>query len=254
MKNILAILTLFTLVACNQQTQSTNNTTTNYNSSSTTQSYDTSYRRGSDMKFPILGAESESDKLKKNYYIVFDNSGSMGGSGCNGGGSKEEIAKNAVRAFVGSMTATSNVGMVVFDGDTSERVALTDTDKLTKIEQALKQTSNGGGTPLEEAMRIGVHKLAVQAGKQGGYGEYHLVVVTDGEADTHLDGVVDEIVSNTPVVIHTMGFCLNNHALNQPTKTVYKSADNYEALKKGLKEVLTEADSFQGSTAFDGMN
>ena len=246
MKTTLAILTMIALIGCTPQNTPSSSSAKGH----VHKSYDSS---GHGMKFPIIGTETEANKLKKNYYIVLDNSGSMGESGCNGGGNKEEIAKNAVRAFVGSIPAEDNVGMVVFDGQTSERVPLTNTDKVAKIETALKNTSNGGGTPLEDAMRVGMKKLALQAGKQGGYGEYHLVVVTDGAADTNLNDVVNEIVARTPVVIHTMGFCLENHVLNQPDKTVYKSADNYEALKRGLKDVLTEADSFQGSAAFDNI-
>jgi hypothetical protein len=47
------------------------------------------------------------------------------------------------------------------------------------------------------------------------------------------------------VNIHTIGFCLNqSHALNIPGKTLYKAADNPEALAEGLESVLAEAPDF----------
>lgn len=213
--------------------------------------FDNSFK-DSGIVFPIIGSENESNKLKKNYYIVFDNSGSMSSTGCrNQKESKEDIAKKAVLTFVSSIPSEDNVGMVIFDGDTSERVSLISDDKLLKIKEALEKSSNGGSTPLEKAMKIGVEKLAIQAGKQGGYGEYHLVVVTDGDADSDLSSIVNEIVYKTPIVINTMGFCLNRHVLNQPDKTIYKQAGNYEELREGLKEILSEAKNFQGTNDFD---
>jgi uncharacterized protein with von Willebrand factor type A (vWA) domain len=112
---------------------------------------------------------------------------------------------------------------------------------------AVNNSQTGGGTPLKSAIAEGIRRLGAQARKQLGYGEYHLVVVTDGEADYGEDPkeVVNFVVANTPVVIHTIGFCLDDrHSLNQVGKTDYKAATSPEDLVKGLKDVLAESESF----------
>jgi hypothetical protein len=91
----------------------------------------------------------------------------------------------------------------------------------------------------------------MRAAAQLGYGEYHLVVVTDGEANQGEDprAIVDVITRKSPIVVHTIGFCIGqNHSLNQPGKTVYRAADNPEDLERGLAEVLAEAPSFDAQS------
>ena len=80
-----------------------------------------------------------------------------------------------------------------------------------------------------------------------GYGEYHLVIVTDGEANDGEDPreAVDALLAKSPVVLHTIGFCIGEtHSLNQKGRVFYQSADNPEELRKGLTDVLAEATSF----------
>jgi hypothetical protein len=86
-----------------------------------------------------------------------------------------------------------------------------------------------------------------QGRRQLGYGEYTIVVVTDGIANSipQLQQVVDKIIATTPINIYSIGFCIGKeHSLNQPGRTLYKSADNPEQLDKGLREVLAESESF----------
>jgi hypothetical protein len=86
-----------------------------------------------------------------------------------------------------------------------------------------------------------------QGRRQLGYGEYTIVVVTDGIANSipRLQKVVDKLIADTPINIYSIGFCIGQeHSLNQPGRTLYKSADNPEQLQKGLQEVLAESESF----------
>ena len=104
-----------------------------------------------------------------------------------------------------------------------------------------------GGTPLKNAIQQAYQRLTEQARQQLGYGEYHLVVVTDGEATTgeEPDRVVAEMLAYSPVVLHTIGFCISDrHSLNQPGKIVYKAAKDVAGLKQGLASVLAEAEDF----------
>jgi Mg-chelatase subunit ChlD len=103
------------------------------------------------------------------------------------------------------------------------------------------------GTPLAHAIELAYGKLLEQAQRQLGYGEYNLVVVTDGHASEGQDptGVVNRILDESPVALHTIGFCISaEHALNQPGRAVYRAADNPRALGEGLGAVLAEAPSF----------
>ena len=193
------------------------------------------------------GVEIAKNLLSKNYYVVLDCSGSMEDKGCSGGLSKLEAAKNALSKFAGLVPANSNLGLMVFyAGKIYEMVPL-GTENRDKFTSAVVSTKPGGGTPLFAAMRAGYMNIEKQARKQLGYGEYTLVIVTDGEASSGQDPtrIVHWILDNSPVQIHTIGFCIGNkHSLNIPGRVVYKPADNPEKLEQGLHDVLAEAEQF----------
>lgn len=175
----------------------------------------------------------------KNYYIIFDGSGSMGGE-------KLEIAKKALTKFIKVIPDKSNIGLTSFDAaGFFERSPLGSSKK--DIIKQVEKVNAGGNTPLGGCIDIAYTKLGTQAAKQMGYGEYNLVIITDGEAtDGDKMGVaVSRILTETPVVIYTIGIRIGEgHALNQPGRIYYKSADNYEELSKGLESVLAETEDF----------
>ena len=181
----------------------------------------------------------EKNLLKKNYYIIFDGSGSMDGD-------KIITAKKALIEFVKQVPINANLGLAIFDGNgLSERVPLGDNREL--FIEKVNQTIASGGTPLADSFKLAYSKINEQARKQLGYGEYNIVVVTDGEANTgnKPGNIVKLILKESPVVIHTIGFQIGkNHSLNQPGKIYYKAADNFEELSKGLEEVLAESEQF----------
>lgn len=192
--------------------------------------------------------------LASNYYLVLDGSGSMKDSSCSGGESKMVAAKKAVAAFAQQIPANANLGLYVFDhAGSSERVALGANNK-NLIVNAINQVHANAGTPLRTAITSGYNSLEKQAKKQLGYGEYHLVVITDGEANEseEPDPIVAKILTHSPVVLHTIGFCISGgHSLNQPGKIDYKQANDPASLAKGLQEVLAESPEFQ-QNAFEG--
>ncbi|OUS30302.1 hypothetical protein A9Q99_07475 [Gammaproteobacteria bacterium 45_16_T64] len=191
--------------------------------------------------------ELADDALAVNYYVILDGSGSMESRKCAGNSTKMEVAKQALAAFSGAIPATANLGMLAFDQrGINERLPLGQQNRPAFIDEVNRVTATSS-TPLKTALNKAFKKLTEQGKKQLGYGEYHLVVVTDGDASvgenpTHM---VDEIYQDSPVILHTIGFCIDQrHSLNQPGKTYYKSADNPEALKAGLENVLAELDAF----------
>jgi len=245
MKNIyiLSFLSIFVLVGCMEDRLTNSQIKTSSVASSESEIKVTSWFVPSPKENSTI-----EDLTRKNFYVIFDGSGSMGGSGCADGSTKEVVAKNALKKFAKSINPNYNLGLLVFDGaGVTERVTLATGNRDLFVQKVFESDTNSG-TPLKTAMNRGIAKLKQQAGNQLGYGEYHLVVITDGEAGVGEDptSVVDEAVGNTPIEIHTMGFCIGeNHALNQPNKTFYVSANSAEELMKGLSEVSSETSSFE---------
>ena len=184
--------------------------------------------------------------IHRNYYVVFDASGSMAGKECAGGGTKIEVAKRALAEFASQLPADVNLGLSVFDKQgIRELIPLgpMQPDAATKAIAAIRA---GGNTPLADSIRRAYAALTAQGRRQFGYGEFHLVVITDGEAtDEDPQGIVNTLLAHSPVVLHTIGFCIgNNHSLNQPGRVVYRAADNPAALAAGLADVLAESPRF----------
>ncbi len=183
----------------------------------------------------------------KNYYIVFDGSGSMESMECADNQKKITVAKKAVQEFAAKIPNDANIGLAVFDGQgLSERLPL-GTENRPQFFSQIDGISANGGTPLKSAVSLASKKLAQQAARQMGYGEYHLVIVTDGDPSEGEDPrpAVEALLANSPTLLHTIGFCIGeNHALNQKGRVFYVSATSPEELRQGLTEVLAEATSF----------
>lgn len=187
------------------------------------------------------------DLFAKNYYVVFDASGSMNEKGCSGGDTKIRAAKAALASFAQSVPAQANLGLLVFDGSGVREwlpLGARNRDQFTRL---VNEVRANGGTPLKESVRQAYAKLQEQGAKQLGYGEYHLVIVTDGQADSGQDPTpdVNKLLAESPVVVQTIGFCIGTtHSLNQAGRTIYRAAENPEELKQGLADVLAEAPQF----------
>lgn len=261
MKYIILALTLVSLASCTKRTPDDTVSSADSSPSSPAQTVEGdvagdkqvyAYDRELALHWPSPLKKDEVESVekeltKKNYYVVFDGSGSMDSSGCSDGKTKESVAKQALNVFANQIPNTVNLGLLTFDNSDIREVVTLASDNKAAFLSAVAASRTGGGTPLKSAIAEGVRRLGTQARKQLGYGEYHLVVVTDGEADYGEDpkAVVNFVVANTPVVIHTIGFCLDDrHSLNQVGKTDYKAATSPEDLVKGLSDVLAESESF----------
>ena len=204
--------------------------------------------------WPPVGPKNErialaENPLAKNYLVVLDGSGSMDGRSCSGKDSKIVAAKKALWQWSAAIPANDNLGLVIFDDNgITERVGVGNGPTNRKnFADSVEKAYASGGTPLHSAMLLGYNLLGKQARRQRGYGEYNIVVVTDGEANGGEDPsrLVQEIMATSPITITTIGFCIGqSHSLNQPGFTVYKEAGNLEELKKGLAEVLAESPTF----------
>lgn len=186
------------------------------------------------------------DLTARNYFLIFDGSGSMRDSECSGSSQKIEVAKKAVTAWSKSVPANANLGLYAFHNQGLLTLPLATGNRDAFI-RTVDKVQAGGKTPLSDAMIYAYKAFTDQGRRQLGYGEYTIVVVTDGIANSipRLQQVVDQIIAKTPINIYSIGFCIGEqHSLNQPGRTLYKSADNPEQLQKGLQEVLAESESF----------
>lgn len=211
-----------------------------------------SFDEDSGKRWPYLPDDASAvrvseDLLTRNIYLVLDGSGSMHDAGCSGGMRKIDAAKRAVREFAGMVSADTNLGLLAFDRQgVSERFPLSNGPREALI-RSVNRVEPEGGTPLRRAIELAYQQLTRQAQSQLGYGEYHLVVVTDGLASQgeEPDSLVRQILEQSPVVLHTIGFCIGqNHSLNQPGRVLYRAADDYAGLRAGLEGVLAESPEF----------
>lgn len=192
-------------------------------------------------------SSSEQRWLATNYLLIFDGSGSMDNTECGNGQRKIDVAKGAVQSFIQAIPNDANVGLYVFDKQNASLRIPLGINNRTNLRNAVEGVNVGGATPLKNALASGYRALEQQAEKQLGYGEYNVVIVTDGDASQgeEPESMIQRIYQHSPVTIHTIGFCLGDkHALNAQGITHYQSANNPETLLAGLKEVLAESAQF----------
>lgn len=201
--------------------------------------------------WPFINANEKNalsaDLLSKNIYIVFDGSGSMADRGCSGNTAKIHVARAAFKEFLQKVPSGANVGLHVFDQRGSREVVPLGTNNRDDLVQAIDAVVPRAGTPLGPAITNAYKKITMQGKNQLGYGEYHIVVITDGIANAgHEPGyIVDQVLAESPVVLHTIGFCIGTqHDLNRPGYVLYKAAENKEMLAEGLQGVLAESPEY----------
>ncbi len=190
--------------------------------------------------------ELAADPLVKNYVLIFDGSGSMGETDCGEGRTKIAVAREAVKQWIKLLPPQDNLGLVAFhnNGWIEQRLRAGDRQALINQVQSIVY---GGKTPLTRALRLAFQELTRQGRRQLGYGEYTMVIITDGIAndETRLAKLVGNLLRQSPINIYTIGFCISSrHALNQPGQTTYHSANNPAELRQGLQAVLAESETF----------
>ncbi len=184
--------------------------------------------------------------LAKNYILIFDGSGSMNERECSAGKKKIEVARQAVAQWSSTLPDDANLSLVAFHNNGWVELPPVAGERANFI-RAVDKIVAGGRTPLSQAIGKAYNIFGTQGKKQLGYGEFTMVIVTDGIANSPdtLSKYVNYIIENTPINIYSIGFCIgSDHSLNQRGKTEYKAADNPEQLRQGLKEVLAESESF----------
>lgn len=185
--------------------------------------------------------------LSRNLMLIFDGSGSMEEKSCLRNERKIDVAKRVVSEFVEALPGDVRFGMIKFDASGTREVVRFGEEVSIKAPAAIHVIRAGGNTPLKTAIEKGYFLLEAAGRSQLGYGDYYLVVVTDGEPSPGEDptSVVLNIVRDSPVQIFTIGFCIGEqHILNQPSIVTYRTAKTASQLSEGLHLVLAESEDF----------
>jgi uncharacterized protein YegL len=198
----------------------------------------------------IVNQEGLANNLNtKNYYVILDTSGSMAAKDCSQSHSKMDVAKDSLASWVTHVSSEDNIALMVFNDQVANEVFPLRQNSPNFKNQFLEKVRTAaahGSTPLGDALLKAYTHLEYQSASQLGYGEYHIIVVTDGQAsDSEVMDVAVLNIFKSPIVLHTIGFCIGtDHALNIPGQSFYMSAMNKEQLDKGLIRVLAESESF----------
>lgn len=192
------------------------------------------------------GTTAQDPKLARNFYVVFDGSGSMTYKDCSGEyGRKLPAAQWAFQEFLTAVPEDANLGLLVFDKRGVKEAVSLGPGTREKVRTAALAIQAGKGTPLGAAVKLATRALSEQKEVQLGYGEFNLVVVTDGQADDERDlqrAVKD--ANRAGMMIHTIGFCINDVSALKKGSVSYRSASDPAELREAVLGVLAEAEDF----------
>lgn len=186
--------------------------------------------------------------LTRNFYFIFDGSGSM--SGRIHGERKIDGAKKAAQRFIKQLPNDVNLGLYIFDSYGDREVIPLGPENHEKFLNAIDKIHHGGGTPLADAIKTGSTNLKNQREKQLGYGDYNLIVVTDGAANFIPEA--SEFAVKNGISIYAIGLGIgNDHPLNDPKYVIsYTAAADFNQLTEALVEAAAESPVFD-VTDFD---
>ena len=194
------------------------------------------------------GAETS---LARNFYFIFDGSGSMKsepGGACSGdqrSASKLEGAQWAVKEFLAKVPGDVNIGLYIFDRGGRQEVVPLGSGNRDRFLAAINNIRAGGGTPLAPAIQFGAERLVEQYQRQLGYGEYRLVVVTDGRADKIPEAA--RYAAHYGMPIYAIGLCIDDDHPLRRYAVSYRAADSFDDLAQGLEETLAELPTFDAT-------
>ena len=196
--------------------------------------------------FGLQICSADDDIHKDNIVVILDASGSMqdkfSGDRTK---SKMEAAKAALQEVLSKIPGDTHIGLLVFSGANIRNewiypLGPKDTQKLTA---AIHLPQPGGNTPLGKYIRIGANRLLEQREKQYNYGNYRLLVVTDGEASD-----ADKVKHYTPEILNrqirvdVIGVDMKTDHMLAKVVDSYRKADNPGELVAAVSQILAETD------------
>jgi uncharacterized protein YegL len=191
--------------------------------------------------------------------VLLDDSGSMNDRMRNGNQKQPrmEVAKTALRRVIEQLPESTQLGVLLLNGSSKTDgwlIPLGPLDRGSAISR-IDQLRARGGTPLGRAMKVAVDELQ-ELRRQQPYGDYRLLVVTDGEASDRgvLQRNLPEIISRG-IVIDVIGVDMkSDHSLAQLSHS-YRRANDAASFERAVSEIFAESasldDSIAGQSDFD---
>ena len=187
---------------------------------------------------------SADDIHKDNIVVILDASGSMqekfSGDQTK---SKMEAAKAALQEVLAKVPDDTWIGLLVFSGANirNEWVYPLGEKDTQKLIAAIDLPQPGGGTPLGKYIRIGANRLLDERAKQYNYGNYRLLIVTDGEASdaAQVEYYTPEIL-NRQIRVDVIGVDMKTDHMLAKVVDSYRRADNPGELVAAVSQILAE--------------
>lgn len=194
------------------------------------------------------------DVQKSNVVIILDASGSMKSNLRSVRIQKMQAAKRALKEVLKTVPQNTQIGLLVFSGTNVKNhwVYPLGPRNDNRLNNAIDMIEPGGGTPLGAYIKIGADRLIQERKNQMGYGNYRLLIVTDGQAqDIKLVNSYTPEVLSRGIIMDVIGVdMVQNHILATKVHS-YRKADDPDSLKKAIAEVFAEV-SDQGTDDITG--
>ncbi|MEO0391731.1 MAG: vWA domain-containing protein, partial [Pseudomonadota bacterium] len=156
----------------------------------------------------------DDNRVRRNYVLAIDASGSMADNDncAPNNQAKFGVVRPAVEEFLRSLQPEDYLALMSFQSDNAQVLVPLGPVNPAQIFEAMASIVPNGGTPIGTTLLGAKQMLEQQAQRQAGYGEYTIVMVTDGAASDpeRMTYALEQITLNTPIVIQTVGFCLRN--------------------------------------------
>lgn len=187
---------------------------------------------------------SDTDLHTDNIIVILDASGSMRDKfRADESKTKMDAAKTALKEVLAKVPEGTNIGLLVFSGNNvhDEWVYPLGPKDTERLMAAIDRPQPGGGTPLGKYMRVGANRLLEQREKQYNYGNYRLLIVTDGEAQDQ--GKVEQYtpeILNRQIRVDVIGVDMETYHNLAKDADSYRKADNPGELVAAVSQILAE--------------
>ena len=207
----------------------------------------------------VQTSKGETDLHTENIIIILDASGSMKEKfRADQTKSKMDAAKEALKEVLAKVPDNTHIGLLVFSGSNiqDDWVYPLGPKNTEQLLAAIELPRPGGGTPLGKYMRIGANRLLEQREKQYNYGNYRLLIVTDGVAQDE-----NKVAQYTPEIlgrqvrVDVIGVDMQTDHLLAKDADSYRRADNPGELVAAVTQILAETGGsdtdLEGEDAFE---
>jgi uncharacterized protein YegL len=205
-----------------------------------------------------LGTPLRTIQAGQNVIVVLDDSGSMRKQMRTDDGriSRIQAAKNALSKVISGLPSDAQLGILLLNNSGQGNTWLTPLGPLSaaSVLPKIAKIRADGGTPLGSQMKIAADALLSLRQKQI-YGDYRLLVVTDGEAtDANLlEAYLPDILSRG-ISLDVIGVdMVANHSLADRAHS-YRRADDAQSFERALAEIFAESSNQtddQGTSDFE---